>query len=235
MNVAIIIPSKTASNLIPCVQTIAEREPELAPSSILVIDDGLDLTEEQKFASGLTYLKGEKPFIFARNVNIGINHRTSAVARFHREPPDVIVLNDDALLKTPNGFSALAEIASVHPEYGLIAATCNNVGNPNQFPRRIGLRDEPRMVCFVCVYIPRKTIEIVGLLDERYTGYGVEDDDYCLRVRNAGLKIGIFDGCFIDHGSLTSTFRGGAQAAGNFRPNLALFKEKWGVDNFGRV
>ena len=73
------------------------------------------------------------------------------------------------------------------------------------------------------------------MLDERFVDYGMDDDDYSLRVRNAGLKIGIFDGCFVDHGSLKSSYRGGPAAGGDFRPNLRRFIEKWGVDNRGKT
>jgi GT2 family glycosyltransferase len=52
------------------------------------------------------------------------------------------------------------------------------------------LREDPRMVCFIAVLIPRRTIEAVGLLDEDYDCYSHQDDDYCHRVRKAGLKIG---------------------------------------------
>ena len=150
---------------------------------------------------------------------------------------DVILLNDDALLQTPGGFTALQREGEYHPEFGVISSSCNNVGNMNQMRQRGGmLRHDPRMVCFVSVLIPRRTIDTVGLLDERFVDYGCEDDDYCQRVRNAGLKIGIFDGCFVDHSQLTSTFRGadnGGGRGGDFKPNLRRYIEKWGVDNRG--
>jgi hypothetical protein len=79
---------------------------------------------------------------------------------------DIVLLNDDALLQTSGGFTLLQKAAAEDPEYGLIAAACNNVGNENQFPKGIGLREDPRMVCFVAVLIPRRTIDLVGLLDE---------------------------------------------------------------------
>jgi len=88
----------------------------------------------------------------------------------------------------------------------------------------------------VCVLIPRRTIETVGLLDERFGGltangqriYGWDDNDYCRRVRNAGLKIGIHDGCYVDHGSLKSTFRGDPRAAGDISAGRELYLAKWG-------
>lgn len=194
-----------------------------------MVDDGVDWPADEPLRElgNFEAFMGDSPFVFARNVNIGIREAGD---------DDVILLNDDALLKTEHGFKLLSQIASESCS-GLVAASCDTVGNANQFWHKSGhlmyLRSEPRMVCFVCVYIPRATVKTVGLLDERFVGYGMEDDDYCLRVRNAGLKIGIFDGCYVDHSSLKSSFRGEAGAGGDFKPNMKLFIEKWGVDNWG--
>jgi GT2 family glycosyltransferase len=227
MAFSIIIPSKTASNLIPCIQAIARNEPSLAPERIIVVDDGVDITAEEKAASGCRFVQGVKPFIFARNCNIGIRAAGG---------DDVILLNDDALLETPGGFTALAAVARKHPECGVTSAAVNSAGNPNQFKRPgTALRSEPRMVCFICVYIPRRVIDKVGLLDERYVNYGADDDDYCFTARAEGYKIGVFDGCTMDHLSLRSTFRGDPKTPADYHPNLGLFKKKWGHDNWGRV
>jgi hypothetical protein len=234
MPFSIIIPSRTASNLIPCIRAIREAG---ETARIIVVDDFErrgDCRDAIQQCYGCTVgalgyiaetVNGDRPFIFARNANIGIRAAGE---------DDVILLNDDALLKTPMGFSGLRECFESPTPWGIMAATCNNVGNANQWPRPgKERREEDRMVCFVAVYIPRSTINAVGLLDERFVGYGLDDDDYCLRVRNAGLKIGIFDGCYVDHGSLQSSFRGEAGAGGNFHPNMKLFIDKWGVDNRG--
>jgi GT2 family glycosyltransferase len=216
---AIVIPSRNVNNLVRCVAAAWQNEPGCR---IIVVDDGLPL--EDLRGLDLEIVPGVKPFVFARNCNLGI-----AAAR----SDDVILLNDDALLTTAGGFAAVAAQAAGHPEYGIIAAACNNTGNLNQNPQGKGLRGDPRMVCFTCVYIPRHTLGTVGLLDERFVQYGVEDDDYCLRVRNAGLKIGIYDGCVMDHKTLHSQYRG--TGGGDYRPNLEIFKAKWGMDNFGRL
>lgn len=217
--IPVIIPSKTSSNLFPCVAAVAQREPS---AQIVVVDDGLD-----RIPGNVDAIHGEKPFVFSRNVNIGIRHALEAYGG-----RGVIVMNDDAILETPLGFNLMANAAAEHPEYGIIGSTCNNVGQRNQW-RREGeeLRFEPRMVCFVCVYIPRTTLSTVGLLDEQFTGYGFEDDDYCVRVRKAGLKVGIHDGCYVDHGSLVSTFRGKPMAPGQLNEGRRIFKQKWGADN----
>lgn len=220
-NLSVIIPSKNPANFIPCAEAVRMHEPS---ARIVLVDDGIGPMDRPDLEP-LIGVRGKKPFCFARNCNVGI-----AAA----DDDDCVILNDDALLKTPGGFTLLQKASQDQLAYGIIASTTNNVGNPNQFPRKIGLREDRRMVCFVAVLIPRRTVNLVGLLDERYTGYGLDDDDYSLRVRNAGLKIGIHDGCFVDHASLTSSYRGPAGAGGNYFPNLEIFKQKWGMDNWGK-
>ena len=228
MSFSVVILSKNIDNLRPCITAVRTHEPG---ARVIVVDDGIEdrYIEDPRLKGPNTvpveYVPGEKPFVFARNVNIGIRHAGN---------DDVVLLNDDAILKTPDGFSRMELTIMSHSKYGLIAPVCDSVGNPNQMVRlkREGLRDEPRMVCFVCVYIPRSTINIVGLLDERYVGYGMDDDDYCLSVRRAGLKIGVYDFCYVDHTTLRSSYR--FHQSADFRPNLKLFIQKWGTDNWSK-
>ena len=217
MNLSVIIPSRTASNLISCIEAVRKHEPGV---KIIVVDDtpdhSLRLNPEGMPAS---IIAGAKPFIYARNCNLGIRAAGS---------DDVILLNDDALLESPGGFTAMQHAARLYPDYGVIGAVTNVTGQPLQRPQGIGLRELPH-IAFVCVLIPRLTIDRVGLLDERYClDYGVEDLDYCEATRRAGLKVGVFDHCYVDHGSLTSSFRGDPHAPRSFARNKALFDEKWG-------
>lgn len=222
---SVIIPSKRIENLVPCVEAVRACEPD---ARIIVVDDGLELWPEAPSALlGCTFVSGQKPFSFPRNVNIGVK----AAGR-----DSVWILNDDAILRTPGGFSGIAKVAEQHPEFGIISATTNVAGNRSQFPLNIGLREEPRTVAFVCVFLPRKTFDTVGLMDERFGGmtedgrriYGFCDNDLCRRIREAGLKIGIHDGVFVDHGSLRSEFRGDPNAAGDISLAGELYTQKWG-------
>ena len=120
---------------------------------IIVVDDGAATeflkakpeTWYQSVAEPFCFARGLKPFCFSRNVNLGIRAAGD---------DDVIILNDDALLQSHRGFGSLAYVANANPQYGIIAASCDTVGNANQ-NRRGGIgrtlqpRDEPRMVCFV--------------------------------------------------------------------------------------
>jgi GT2 family glycosyltransferase len=85
------------------------------------------------------------------------------------------------------------------------------------------------MLAFVCVYIPKVVYDRVGPLDERFIGYGFEDNDYCTRVLQAGLQLGIWDGCIVEHGGeLSSTFRTRPDIHMLFRQNELIFRSKWG-------
>jgi GT2 family glycosyltransferase len=248
---SVIIPSRNAANLVPCVEAVRKCEPGVR---IIVVDDGIDATvdQESKIATAMCpnggYFPGVKPFVFARNCNLGI--KAAGPQGQYGEPltrqllpgeiqgDDVILLNDDALLETLCGFTAMQRAAVEHPEFGVISASTNLAGNPDQ--HRIvtvgtaGLRALGRTpgnsfptVAFVCVLIPRRTIDSVGLLDEIFTSYGWEDNDYCRRVHLAGLKIGVFDGCFVDHSKLHSTFRGQPRNAGELAAGRKIYLEKW--------
>ena len=241
---SVVIPSKTAANLSACVAAIWKHE--AAGLRIIVIDDGLDraaiLPDGQPYnppgaaltpARSLQMVDGIKPFIYARAANQGI-----AAAG----DDDICLCNDDALLESPGGFALLQRAAEEHPEYGLISATTNVAGNPAQWRREGGgLRTCPSptpgnsfaTVAFVCVFLPRRTIETVGLLDERFGGvtpegkriYGWEDGDYCRRIAQAGMKIGIHDGAFVDHSKLRPTFR---SEPFDMEAGRQIYLKKWG-------
>jgi GT2 family glycosyltransferase len=227
-----IIPSKYPENLFASAWSVMREDDAL----IIAVNDGARGHNPREFEEALVWVEGDKPFVFARNVNLGIKQ----ALEFHRTGAHwvdgVVIMNDDAILRTHCGLTKLMRASLEIPDCGAISATTNVVGNPNQKPHPgIGVRPEKRMLCFVCVYIPRKTIEAVGLLDERFVDYGFEDDDYCLRIRQAGKTLWVHDGVYVDHGSLTSTFRGHPSGVADIRPNLMRFIEKWGVDNFGRA
>jgi GT2 family glycosyltransferase len=238
MSICVIIPSKNIDNLRPCVEAVRANEPEC---EIAVVDDSIGPAAERSDImafcheqSDIIWHRGRKPFVYAANCNLAVRDafaEEGSLREYDGMKPAgaVVLLNDDALLKTPGGFSAMYRQWESAPEFGLIASSCNNVGNANQLPRGAPLlRMEPRVLCFVCVLIPRSTWDRVGPLDERFVHYGWEDNDYCRRVREAGLKLGISDRCYVDHSSLRSTFRGDAAAAGDIRPNQRIYVEKWG-------
>lgn len=215
---SVVIPSATASNLIPCVDSILKMEPDLKPSQIIVVDDGAKYGAEHILPKEVRWVDGKKPFVFSRNCNIGFDVAGE---------DDVILCNDDIVLKSQGGFTQLVRAAA---NYGISSAVTNSAGNPNQRPQsgKGGIRFDPRVLAFVCVCIPRVVYEAIGRLDERFIAYGSDDNDYCRRAVLAGYKLCIVDGCYVDHMTLTSTYRG-KNKPGDISAGQAIFKEKWGV------
>jgi GT2 family glycosyltransferase len=219
MTYKIVILSARASNLVSCIQSVLKNEPDFPPDHIIVVDDGARAKAEPLLPQ-VKWVSGIKPFIFARNANIGIDEAAS----------DVILLNDDAQLVTPRGFTLLATQVNARPNLGICSPGIHGViGNANQRVSGRGFfRSEANSLAFVCVYITRSAIEKIGPLDERFVGYGFEDNDYCSRARAAGYELGIWDGCVINHtGALPSTFRTRSDLSKLFYQNRNLFTEKW--------
>ncbi len=220
---SIIIPTARSENLIPCVTSILAMEPALDPSRIIVVDDGARVGSEDTL-KGITWVTGDKPFCFARNVNLGIK----------KAPGDVIILNDDTTLETKFGITSMSYAVRGSYGIGVCSAAINGfVGNPNQ--KRVGptgLRQESRVVAFICVYIPRKVLDGIGRLDERFVGYGWEDNDYCRRAIQAQLRLVVYDGCVVRHGDTvkTSTFRSRPDISELSSKNRDLYIKKWGAD-----
>lgn len=209
---SVVILSKNPDNLIPCVTSVLQNEPQLKHDKIIVVDDGAR-AKAQEWLPAIRWIDGTKPFIFARNANLGIKAADS----------DVILLNDDARLMTKGGFSELAKRRK-----GIVSAAISGmVGNKNQIGKNGGLRPESKMLCFVSVLIPKSVQEKLGPLDERFTGYGFDDDDYSKRALDAGIPLFVYDGCVVEHGSLTPTFRSKDGWVKDMEKNQKLYAEKW--------
>lgn len=223
MSYSVVIASKNSKNLESCIAAIRSAGES---GRVIVIDNGLDIRGED-----CEFLDYQGPFIFSKACNIGIRAAGE---------DDVILLNDDAILRTPRGFEALRACCHVGPKrWGAMSPgfTPGSVGTQNLVWRgRPQPVEEKVMLVFACVYIPRRTIDSVGLLDERYgvnaggpgvRGYGLEDDDYSLRIRQAGLRLGVYDGVLVDHlplsTGLKSTFRHDPEHPHDVRAHEDLF------------
>jgi GT2 family glycosyltransferase len=231
MSYSVVILSKTRSNLEACLRALATHEPL---ARIIVVDDfaePLKPGDLYPLGQGIRWVNGLRPFVFARNANIGIR----AAGDY-----DVILLNDDAILMTPWGFELMEKAA--HSAEGIkcgviSAAILGGAAAPDQIVDRQQVlhidadelwKCKHHMLAFICVYIRREVLGQVGALDERYVGYGYDDDDYCLRIRREGLQLGVC-GCLVEHGSLPSTFRGlGSAGHATLDRNYQIFREKWG-------
>ena len=118
------------------------------------------------------------------------------------EGRDVLLINDDCQLIMPI-LDALQTLCNDHPQIGLLSPQIDG-GVGNALQRVSGSEaqwiESAERLAFVCVYIPAKTRSAVGLLDERLTGYGSEDTNYCRRVQAAGLKLAVTPLVKVIHG-----------------------------------
>jgi len=156
----------------------------------------------------------------------------------------LVMLNNDTIV-TPHWLADLIRVA-VSEDAALVGPVSNYAPEPQQVARSYadvpGLDvfaaarrsafegktlDHPRLTGF-CLLAHRQALQKVGVLDEAFgTGF-FEDDDLCLRIRKAGLKLRVALGVYIHHEG-SRTFRSlGIDTATLLQENLGKFREKWG-------
>jgi N-acetylglucosaminyl-diphospho-decaprenol L-rhamnosyltransferase len=178
------------------------------PIKVIVIDNGSsDGTPEkvrQNYAQ-VEIIEAHQNLGFGKANNIGIKRAYEAGA------DHIFLLNQDAWME-PDAIEKLIDVASRHPEYGIISPVHLN-GDRNAFDygflnylcrneNRDYLSDfylknneelaEIYQLDFVNAafwLLPRRTIETVGGFNPFFFQYG-EDRDYVNRCRHFGLKVG---------------------------------------------
>ena len=178
--------------------------------------------------ASVTFLPGVEPFSFPRNANRGIRYVGGS---------DVLLVNDDVQFTCPGSISNLACIAHDHPEIGVLSPqftgpTGNILQDHSQVPLRV-LTTSTERLAFACVFIRKAVFDQVGYLDERFDGYGRDDDDFCLRVRQTGLKLAVTPEVVVHHGfghaRWSSSFRRVRYPDGGIDPEMTKkWVEKWG-------
>jgi GT2 family glycosyltransferase len=161
---------------------------------------------------------------------------------------DILVLLNSDTIVPPGWLTRVARHLS-DPTIGFLGPTSNRVSNEAQVEasyrtygelihfaaQRMWAEDGhsfdiPMLVMF-CAAMRRNVWHEIGPLDERF-GIGMfEDDDYTLRMHNAGYRTVCAEDVFVHHfGEATIARITGTQEWQNlFHTNRRIFEEKWGV------
>ncbi|MEG2029346.1 MAG: glycosyltransferase [Janthinobacterium sp.] len=158
----------------------------------------------------------------------------------------LVLLNNDTYV-TPGWVRTLFKHLQRDPSIGLIGPVTNNIGNQAKIHIKyddmeamlveaghytrahIGQTFPLQTAAFFCVMFSRSVYERVGDLDEAFGRGFFEDDDYCRRVEQLGLRVVCAEDVFIHH-HLSASFNKvkSADRQKLFEDNKATYEAKWG-------
>lgn len=237
--IRVLIPSRTDEYLNDCLESLDASMPG-SSSRVIVADNGISEGAKTYWRwKGVEFVDVPRdPFVFARAVNLAAARATPG--------QDLLVLNDDAEMVTPR-WSEAAERALgklALRRYGLVSFSISdraNVGNADQaldpgLPP--GHPKESRLtLVFIAAVIRAEAWARVGPLDERFDGYGFDDNDYNVRVWKSGLRCGVISDVVVRHGkagfpfsSSFARYNTAERLQDMWKINHAKIKEKWKQD-----
>lgn len=244
----VIVSYQNLGRIRDCLESMA-RYTDYPDYEVVVVDNGSDaevVSFLRQFAARdarFKLVEAESNLGFARANNVGIAH-ISPDSKY------VVLLNNDTVV-TQGWLGSLVQRLQ-DPAIGLVgpvtwpAGTANeaaievpyrgdDMGAMQAFASRIrrdnsGSSFDIPMLAFYCVAARRSLFDAVGPLDENF-GIGMfEDDDYSIRVRNAGFRVVCARDVFIHHVGRSSFGKLEDAVYRNlFEKNRAYYEGKWGV------
>ena len=162
---------------------------------------------------------------------------------------NVMLLNNDTIV-TENWLAYLldclyssANIGAVGPVtnnasyYQAISTSYNSLEEMHEFAKKYNRKDPTqwdnrvKLVGF-CMLIKKSVIDSIGLLDERFSPGNFEDDDYSLRILQAGYRLVLCRNVFIHHFGSASFKENPQQFQSFLKYNEKKFEEKWGFNSW---
>jgi hypothetical protein len=157
----------------------------------ILVRDGHDIMPPSSGNWKTIQAPEDKKFVYARNANIGLAACTS----------DAYLVNDDCLFTHPYTLEIMQNVLSQHPEVGVLSPRIlGDVGEYTQGHFEGTLKTTEVRLCYVAVMLRREVLDKVGLLDEKFVGYGGEDVSHCRDIVNAGYKLGVTGKAVVKHG-----------------------------------
>jgi O-antigen biosynthesis protein len=159
----------------------------------------------------------------------------------------LVLLNNDTVV-TSGWARTMMRHLERNPDIGLLGPVTNNIGNEAkvdvayrdlaEMPRvsgaytrnHMGQIFDLRTLAFFCVMLRRDVYERVGALDEAYGLGFFEDDDYCRRVQQIGLRVVCARDVFVHHHLSASFMKMDTKARRQlFATNKEIYEAKWGA------
>lgn len=242
----VIVSYQSLDKMRDCVESI-DRFTEYPDYEVIVVDNGSD-REVVEFLRGFAsahprfrLIESKENLGFAAGNNLGMQ----AIADDSRY---VVLLNNDTVV-TATWLGTLVRWLQ-DPTVGLVGPATWPNGTANEAAVAVPYQDMPGMhefsarfvaenrgrsfdipmLAFYCVGMRREVMRRTGPLDEAY-GIGMfEDDDYAMRVRNAGLRVICALDVFIHHVGRSSFGKLQQDVYGElFQRNRKHYEEKWSV------
>jgi len=212
------------------------------PYKLVLVDNGSTDGTEDYFRSmdGAVVIRNETNAGFPCGANAGLRAADGAY---------MVLLNNDTIV-TDGWLTKLVQAAESDETVGLVGPLTNHSKGAQllerrefgdrreieEYAERVASRNAGQWrvtngLAGFCMLIKREVVERIGYLDERFGIGNFEDDDYCVRARQAGFDLLIAMDCFIYHFGERTFLALGIEGEGwltLLRENEGLFREKWG-------
>jgi len=225
---------------IQCVKSIREYTQDGSYEIVIVDNGSTDGTREWlKQQRDIKLVFPDQNAGFPKGCNLGIE--------IAKKENDILLLNNDIVV-TPHWLDNLKKCLYSNETVGAVGPITNYSSNyqsinvpyksmPDmiEFARTINNSDknkwEPKskLIGF-CLLIKRNILDIVGLLDERFSPGNFEDDDLCTRITEAGYNLFLCNDCFIHHYGSATFKKQPEKFVDVMAINAQKFKQKWGFD-----
>jgi len=180
---------------------------------IFVLDDSVTFQKElEKYGKVICV---NNPYVFAHRVNTGIKNSKADY---------ICILNDDTVVSK----DWLVKMIKANKQLGvgLVGVKTRRQGCSNcDAYLEGGSKYTNFTINMFATLIPRRVLDVVGLLDERFIYYGGEDEDYGLRVTRHGFKNIVSDGYVYHKVGVGHS----AEVGKLLIKTNQVFKDKWGV------
>ena len=239
-NVSFIILSyNLLDDTINCIESIRGTVPASAREIVIVDNASTDGSVE--------WLKEQDDIILLCNTeNSGFPKGCNQGVAIASPQNDIFLLNNDVLLP-PNALFWLRMGLYENDSVGTTGSITNNAGNlqalpftdnstsnlmnfaiNNNLPQEYPYEEKLYLIGFALL-IKRSVYNLVGDLDERFSPGNYEDNDYGIRVLNAGYKNVLCKNSFIIHFGSKSFNKNKSNYQNLLTSNARKFEEKWNL------